>query len=391
LIVHLASLDSNEVKRLVPANSGAIYSRPGFLLFARGTTLMAQPFDTARLATTGEAVPVLDEAPVFFLGRLFASVSDNGTLLHGVATSTQAELQWVDRHGTLVDVVAGPAQYRTVALSPDGTQVAFDRLAEGNWDVWLMDLQRRITSRFTSAPGLDNVPVWSADGRTVAFATSTAAFTAGGDGVLDIGQRPSNLSGPAELLLKVGAPPILYPSDWSSDGRFLAYYRSDPKTHLDLWVLPLFGERKPIPLLQSEFNESQGQFSPDGKWIAYVSDESGAPQVYVQSFPTLTGKWQVSRDGGSQPRWRRDGKELFYLAADRKLMAVSVKTGGAFEANVPQVLFGTALSFAELKQTYSVSPDGQRFLLHTPASDSPTSLTVTLNWQEELKARVPTK
>jgi dipeptidyl aminopeptidase/acylaminoacyl peptidase len=177
----------------------------------------------------------------------------------------------------------------------------------------------------------------------------------------------------------------MFPSDWSSDGRFLAYFRSDPQTKLDLWVVPLSGDRKPLPLLHSEFNESQGQFSPDVRWMAYVSDESGTPQVYVQSFPMLTGKWQVSPDGGSQPRWRRDGKELFYLAPDRKLMAVTVKAGDAFEAEAPHTLFDTTLPSEASRQSYSVSVDGQRFLLSTPVETDSPPFTIVLNWTGLLK------
>jgi Tol biopolymer transport system component len=239
-----------------------------------------------------------------------------------------------------------------------------------------MDLERRITSRFTFQTS--NVPVWSPDGRTVVFAS-------GRSGALDVYRRPSNASGPDEPLLKLNAPPIVFPSDWSSDGRFLTYYRSDPKTQLDVWVLPLSGDRKPIPFLHSDFNESQGQFSPDGRWMAYVSDESGSLQIYVQSFPELTGKWQISTDGGSQPRWRRDGKELFYVSPDRKLMAVIVKSGATFEAEGSRALFETTLPAVANRQTYSVSADGQRFLLNAPLETESQPMTIVLNWTGLLK------
>jgi Tol biopolymer transport system component len=193
--------------------------------------------------------------------------------------------------------------------------------------------------------------------------------------------------------------PILFPSDWSSDGRLLAYYRSDPKTQLDIWTLSLDTDRrsgstgradspetpKPVPFLKTEFNESQGQFSPDGRWMAYVSDESGTQQVYVQSFPRLGGQRQISTEGGNQPRWRRDGKELFYLAPDRRLMAVSVKTDVAFEADAPRALFQTELNTGELRQTYAVSADGHRFLLNTPLEEEEPPIAVVLNWPALLK------
>jgi Tol biopolymer transport system component len=202
---------------------------------------------------------------------------------------------------------------------------------------------------------------------------------------LDIYQRPANEGASDELLLKLSAPPIMFPSDWSSDGRFLTYYRLDPKTVLDQWVLPLSGDRKPFPLLHSEFNESQGVFSPDGKWIAYTSDESGGPQVSVQSFPVLTSRRQVSTNGGSQPRWSRNGKELFYLGADRKLMVVAVRPGTTFDADAPRPLFDTSLDASALRQTYSVSSDGQQFLLNTPIDTASSELRVVLNWPALLR------
>jgi hypothetical protein len=163
------------------------------------------------------------------------------------------------------------------------------------------------------------------------------------------------------------------------------YYRTDPKSKNDVWVLPLFGERKPFAVVQSEFNEWQAQFSPDGKWIAYVSDQSGIPQVYVQAFPTQTGTWPISIAGGIQPRWRRDGNELFYLAPDRKLMAVAVKTTATFEAESPRPLFETTLDASQLRQTYAVSNDGKRFLLNAMIESSVPPLTVVQNWPALLK------
>jgi hypothetical protein len=175
--------------------------------------------------------------------------------------------------------------------------------------------------------------------------------------------------------------PIVFPSDWSPDGKYLAYFRTDPKTQLDIWFVALNGEaRKPRQFLHGDFNESQGQFSPDGKWMAYVSDESGAAQIYVQSFPTPSGQRQISSDGGTQPRWAPNGRELFYVSRDRRLMAVSVQTGAAFEAEAPRELFATALPAAPLRQAYSVSNDGQRFLMNVPVEARSAPITVVLNW-----------
>jgi dipeptidyl aminopeptidase/acylaminoacyl peptidase len=331
--IYLGTLDSRDLRFLVAAESAGVYADPGFLLFGRGEALMAQPFDPVSLTMTGSAVRVLDGPQVRFGGnRQLVSAATNGTLLYGWRSSVDTRLEWVDRHGVRGPVLSDPGEYGDVSLSPDGSRVAFERVQDGvTPDVWLLDPSRHVTSRFTFGPGTNNVPVWSPDSQTLAFASNN------GRG-LDIAQRSANMSGPPQILLKLNAPPIMFPSDWSSDGKFLAYYKTDPETNLDLWVLPLGDERKPTPLLHSKFNESQGQFSPDGKWIAYVSDESGSPQVYVQSFPTLTGKWPVSSGGGSQPRWRHDGKELFYLAPDRKLMVVNVRAGQTFDYDSPQVL-----------------------------------------------------
>jgi eukaryotic-like serine/threonine-protein kinase len=303
-----------------------------------------------------------------------------------------SRLTWVSRTGEMQGSAAPAGAYEEMSLSPDDKRVAFARPGPTGTDVWLTDLDRRITSRFTFRPPLNNVPIWSSDGRQIVFASV-------GDGRLDLYRRASDASGPDELLLKLNAQPILFPSDWSADGRFLTYYRTDPKTQLDIWTLsmgsdrPAIGSgrpdaaegRKATPFLHGDFNESQGQFSPDGRWIAYVSDESGSQQVYVQSFPTLGGQRQISREGGNQPRWRRDGKELFYLAPDRKLMAVTVKTGATFEADAPRTLFQTELDVTALRQSYAVSADGQRFLLNTSAEAGSPPLTVVLNWPALLK------
>jgi len=299
-------------------------------------------------------------------------------LIYRSSAGAQTQIVWVDRAGKSVGIAAPPGAYSNIALSPDDQRLAFDRNLSTGWDVWLLDLPRRITSRFTFKPTINNVPLWSSDGRTVAFATTQ-------NGALDIYQRPSNASGPEEPLLKLSATPIVFPSDWSSDGRFLAYYRTAAKTGIDVWVLPLSGDRTPIPYLRAEFNESQAQFSPDGKWMAYVSDESGGRQIYVQSFPTLAGKFQISTDGGTQPRWRRDQKELFYLAPDRKLMAVTVKTDRMFAPETPRALFQTTLNVGDLRQSYAVAADGQRFLLNAPVESASPPMTIVLNWPALLR------
>jgi Tol biopolymer transport system component len=381
--VYVGSVDSKEIKPVVNALT-AVFSPPDHVLFAQGSSLLAQRFDLSQLSTTGEPVTIADIG-----GALGAfAVSSTGTLIYRSGAAAETELVWVDRSGRRLSVAAPRGSYDNVALSPDDKRVAFDRATIVSNDVWLMDLQRQIPSRFTFQPPNNNVAVWSPDGQTIAFASSRSI--AGGTGQslgesLDLYQRLSNGSAPDELLLGLKAQPIMFPSDWSRDGRYLAYYRTDSKTQLDQWVLPLFGDRKPFPFLRSEFNEAQGQFSPDGKWMAYISDESGNAQVYVQSFPTPTGKWQVSAGGGLYPRWNPNGKELFYIALDGKLVSVAVRISPAFEAESPHVMFPTGLSLDAQRQNYSVSSDGQRFLLNAPVEAGALPLTVLVNWHALLR------
>jgi eukaryotic-like serine/threonine-protein kinase len=386
--VYLASLDSKETKKLISADSSVTYVS-GHLLFVRESTLMAQPFDLKALSVTGDAQPLAEKVDYSRLvGAGGFAVSQNGTLVYstegvtGPPTLISTQLLWISRTGKQLSVAAPSGLYGHPVLSPDQISLAFDRAQSGSNDVWITEFRRQITSRFTFQPPNNNVPIWSPDGRTIVFASSR-------NGQLDLFQRPSNASGPDTLLLKLSALPIVFPSDWSSDGRYIAYYRTDPKTQLDVWILPMFGDRKPYPFLNGDFNESEAQFSQDGKWVAYMSDESSSPQIYVQSFPTLTGKWQVSTAGGTQPRWRRDGKELFYVSSEGKLMAVAVNTGPTFQLDSPKPLFEINVQNSTQRQEYAVSPDGQSFLVNAvsigPSTPPSPPLNLILNWPALLK------
>jgi serine/threonine protein kinase/Tol biopolymer transport system component len=374
--VSVGSLDNEEPTRLVHSEAGATYVQPGYLLYVLNDRLVAQPFDAAQRTLSGEAVPVHESAVV--VGGAPFSSSDTGTLIYRRSTSAQGLVTWVDRSGKGRAAAAPAGVYDAPALSPDGKRLTFARSSPTGQDVWVHELERGITSRLTFQPPLNNVPIWSPDGRTITFATVRS-------GGLDIYQRPSNGAGTDQELVRLSGQAIVFPSDWSRDGRFLMYYRTNAKTQLDTWILPLDGARQPFPLLESNFNESQGQFSPDGNWIAYVSDESGEPQVYVQSFPKQTARVQISPGGGTQPRWRRDGRELFYVAGDGTLMAVPVRTTGSFEAQAPRPLFTTRLQRTALRQSYDVSADGQRFLLYETAEGAAPTLTVVLNWTALLR------
>ena len=375
----------------------------GYLLFVRGATafgssgtLMAQPFDSRRLELTGEAVPIAER-----VSNVSFSASATDALVYLAATSAmatagtrgniQGQLTWFDRTGRIIGVVGDPGVYRTLALSPDGKRVAFERADPqnpANRNIWLYDFARGVTTRFTFDSGWDSYPAWSPDGSRIAFGSDRGEY-------FDLYQKTSNLAGEDELLLKTDNHKA--PTSWSPDGRFLLYFNPVPPSHL--WVLPLGGaaaDRKPVLVEHSEFNEAVARFSPNGRWIAYSSDESGKNQIYVRPFDAAalgtsssgaapsTGKWMVSKDGGSAPLWSYDGRELFYMGADGNLMAVDVSTSGVFQAGVPKALFKVPAGVV----FFDVSADGKRFLVVAPTAASatpPPKFTVVLNWQSLLK------
>jgi len=366
--------DSKDRKRLLAGDSMAVYSA-GHLLFEREGTLMAQPFDASKLAFGGEPFPVVQQvmggSPP---GWVAFSASPGGTLAYRTGVGGKSQLAWFDRTGKEVGRVGPPEYHSSPRLSPDGKRVAVTRRDAQGADLWLLDLARDTSTRFTFHPAIEGFPTWSPDGSRVVFASLR-------DGPFNLYQKASSGSADEEPLLKTGEGK--FPVDWSSDGRFVLYQATFPKTSLDLWALPLEGDRKPIPLVQTEFTELQGQFSPDGRWIAYSSNASALEQVYVQGFPKPGGKFQVSTTGGIRPRWRRDGKELFYMTPDRKLMAVEVKaTAATFEPGRPRELFQTrAVTASPVFSVYDVSADGQRFLINTALeAEGPAPMTVVVNW-----------
>ena len=306
------------------------------------------------------------------------------------------QLTWFDREGKALANLGPPGLSGgrgSLALSPDGKRVAVDLTdaRTGNRDIWIIDVASGVPSRFTFDAAQDAAPVWSPDGARLLFASDR------GGGIFNIYKQDSSRSANEELLLKSGD--IMRPWDWSRTGREILYGIADPKTLYDLWVLPnptgASTERKPAPYLQSPASETQGQFSPDGHWIAYSSDESGAGQfqIFVQSFPAGAGKFQISTGaGGTQPRWRRDGKELFYVAADSKLMAVEVTTAPKFEARGLRALFDPRMTGAGVENMtfrYDVAADGKRFLVNTvangPEGSAGAPITVVTNWSAAVK------
>jgi Tol biopolymer transport system component len=267
-----------------------------------------------------------------------------------------------------------------VELSPDGNRVAVNRSVNGNFDVWLIDVARGIPTRFTFDAAPDLRPVWSPDGTHIAFQSPRK-------GVVNLYWKLSSGAGSDELLLESDQEKVA--NDWSSDGRFLLFSNSDPQTSSDLWVLPFFGDKKPFPFLKTPFEERNGQFSPDGKWIAYQSNESGRFEIYIQPFPGPGGKFQISTDGGAQPRWNKNGKEIFYVSLDSKMMVAPVKLspdGQSLETSAPVTLFPVRIAEGTLpgvaRQQYAVSSDGQRFLVNLAADEGAVSpITLIYNWK----------
>jgi Tol biopolymer transport system component/predicted Ser/Thr protein kinase len=390
--IYLGSLDAKPeqqtARRLIATQSAAIYAPSpdpgvGYLLYIRDSTLLAQPFDTRKLELTGTAAPVTNG--IAEIGPLQFSAVAGVLAYHRGASSpmTTTELTWFDRTGKAVGAVGEPGGFNVLSLSPDGARVAVSRsdvASNPNADVWLYDLSAGTSSRFTFDPGVDWMPVWSPDGSRIVWSA-----TRGENG--NLYHKPSNGAGADELLLK--SEENKYPNDWSPDGRYLLF--SSVGKSSDLWILPMTGDdRKPRIYLQTEFHESQARFSPDARWVAYTSNESGVNEVYVRPFPDASaGKWMVSKGGGNQPHWRRDGRELFYISADSKMMAVDVLAGPAFRSGVPKALFpATIMGGASATNTtrYDVTADGKKFLINSVQDvRDPSPITVVLNWQAGLR------
>jgi Tol biopolymer transport system component len=298
-------------------------------------------------------------------------VSTTGLLAyHSGNASTQ--LVWFDRAGSHVGLVPDSEGANDPQLSPDENHVVFFRVDQnGAGDIWLVELRRGTASRLTTEPSYEWHPIWSPDGREIVFASNR-------NGPQNLYQMPGG-GGPEQLLLQSNRR--LIPTDWSRDGHFIVYGEVDPKTQEDLWILPVDGDRKPFPFLRTEFNETQGRLSPDSRWMAYTSDESGTAEVYVQGFTgrgSAGNKIRISANGGSNPKWRGDGSELLYIARDQKLTAVDVRAASTFEVVATRALF-------EVPLDYTFTADGQRFLLSAAVANSAsTPTTLVVNWNSAL-------
>jgi serine/threonine protein kinase len=382
--VYLSQLDdSAQARRLFDADAGAVYTPPGYLLFARQEILFAQGFDLSRLELTGNPFPLVQR--VMTDGGLAAvSASMTGPIVWrtGIGGESRRQFAWFDRSGNELRRVGEVfLNGRGPSLSTDGQRVAFFRTGgDGNIDIWLLETERGVFSRFTFDPANDVLPVWSPDSRRVLFSSNRN----GGIHNLylkSIGGAP----GSEELFLRNNQ--IKQATDWSPDGRFVVFRSQDPKLGFDLWGLPMEGSaHQPFVIAQTGFDERDAQFSPDGKWIAYQSNESGRVEIYLQPFPGLGSRVLASTNGGAQVRWNRNGRELFYIALDDRLMSVPVQFSADGQASVETAtpLFTTRVGGAlqsNFPQQYMVSADGQRFLMNVIPEEVPTPLTVLLNWK----------
>jgi len=375
--IYLGSLDAGDTTRLTGAETRGIYVPPGWVLWVRAGALVAQRLDLERAALVGDPVTVADPVATDSTSAAAVAASSTGRVAFRAGGTNLRQLTWFDRSGKIVGVAGGPDANAVTApeLSPDGRRVAVDRTVQGNRDVWLKDLARDTFTRFTFDPALDGYPVWSPDGLRIAFESKRKG------GSWDIWLKPSSGAGADELLL--ATPNDEWAYDWSQDGRFLLYRMTEARTGPDLWALPVTGsDRKPVVVTNTPFTEQNGQFSPDGRWVAYDTNESGRFEIVVQSFPEPTAKWQLSTQGGRQPRWRADGKEIYFIAADAKLMAVAVTVSGStLEPGNAVPLFATRIvgsSFTD-KAQYAVSRDG-RFLINQIQQDSVAPITLIQGW-----------
>jgi Tol biopolymer transport system component len=378
--IYLSSIDPSEEKnskRLTPSDFSAGFSN-GHLFFIRDEVLMAQPLDVQRGVLTGEAFSVAEPVGgILNVAYGLFSVFSN-TLVYRRGQTAQTRAYWFDRNGTRGDAIGQPGEYAELSISRDGSRLAFTRRGR-TWDIELTEPLRAASMRFTFDSADENNPVWSPDNKQLAFSSSQK-------GAQTLHVKAADGTRDEQLLLDAGAD--ITPNDWSPDGNYLLYTTSDPKTNLDLWMLSL-ADRKTKPFLKTRAREGQAQISPDGRFVAYSSDDSGISEIWVRTFPDGGGPWQVSRGGGVEPRWRRDGKELFYRGLNQAMTAVDIKTNGVFQAGTPHVLFVASFAGAggaNRNPRWAPAPDGKKFVaVITDQLDELAPLTVEMNWQRELR------
>ena len=376
--IFLGLLDSSEKRPIVAASSNVAYADPGYLLYMRDNALVAQKFDSRSYVLSGEARTISDEVQYFPQTDLaLFGVSGKATLVaQSGKGADKYQLTWFDRSGRTAGAVGTPGAFANPSISPEGRRLAFEQTDRDgrHVDLWIHELANKATTRLTFGPGLNEIPIWSPDGKRIVYGTQTKL-------IFNLRQKNADGSGSEQEMADLGGQEQ-GPWDWSRDGKYVLV-RKDT----ELWYLsaPDFQAK---PFLQPKWSVRNAQFSPDGKWVAYSSNETGSWEVYVSPFPGASSKWQVSR-GGGEPRWRRDGKELFYLSAEGKMMAVPVRLATSFEAGPPVVLFQTHMRQPISAQdlfSYDVTADGQRFLVNTKVEEpNAAPLSVILNWSAEME------
>jgi Tol biopolymer transport system component/predicted Ser/Thr protein kinase len=373
--IRAGSLESPDAPVVVLADSGGLYVPAGYLLFGREGALLAQKFHPGSVRVDGEATPLLPKIRIEFDdNHMLASASADGSVVAYVSGEpTPEQLTWLDRSGGAVGTVGAPADYGDLSLSPDGKNVlaSIRDHQTGTTDIWAIDLARGTRTRLTADPADDFGALWSRDGERV-------LFTSDREGFYNLYAVAAGGGGATETVLKSGVDK--WSTDWSADGELVLFNAFEPKTKFDIWALPVRRGGKPVELLRTAFSEMGARFSPDGRWIAYASDESGRSEVFVQSSPPSGFKRQVSTSGGLVPRFSRNGAELFYVSPDRNLMAADLRPAGAkLETGDPKALF-------ELRRDgLEISPDGNRFLAVVPVDEASQPVTVVLNWKMEQK------
>ncbi len=382
--VFVGSIDSKERKFLFAANNAPIYAAPGYLIYMRNSTLVAHRFDASTLATTGDPISLGEApAPSGWTGAPVVSASNDGVLARWGIGLPNTTLQWYDRAGKSVGELPVPAgRFEGVRLSPNGKRLAaVRRSGAAATDIWLFDLERPVPSRLTFGPSTNYFPTWSPDGSRIAFASDRL-------GPEDIFVKSVNGAAEETIVLKGGAL-FKEPTSWSADGKTIVFEQPDPKTGWDLYFVSAEGASPPVPFLHASGLERYGVVSPDGRWIAYYSDEPGRLEQFVQSFPVPGAKYQVSNGGVTYAttRWTRGGKELMFVAADGlTIMSAEVATGGSFHAGEPRALFKLRADFVGV----DFAPDGERILASLPVGQlqSP-SITLEMNWAAQLRVQAP--
>ncbi len=380
--ISIASLDSLEGRVLTTGTDwSAQVVPPGHLLYLRGRTLVAQAMDLENRRLTGEAVTIADAVGTTATGYASFSASHVGSLLYAPTPGLDGELRWFTRGGAASESLGDAASFLDFELAPHERFVAVSRVDEqqNTADIWTVDLERKVWTRLTSDRANDASALWSPDGSRIAFRSNRR-------GVADLYQKRSSGSAAEERWLGIGNNLVV--SDWSADGQYVLFTNTSSPAGSNIWFWPTSGQEKPTLIVQRPLNAMHGRFSPDGRWLAYASDESGEWQVYVQPFPESGDRRQISAAGGSEPRWRRDGRELFFLGSDMRMMSVDIPAGNALAAGVSRALFQTRVPLTgnPYRTNYAVSRDGQRFLVNTSTAEGLSSpLTILLNWPALLR------